>query len=79
MNLFNDVRNFINDNTSKIIIYNDLIDIINFKEIIDINNSYIKIRSDREICLIGNNLSIIKMLDNELLIKGLIKDIKFNE
>lgn len=77
MKMFNDIRNFINNDSFKIIIYDNLIDVINYKEIIDINSSSIKILSDKEINIIGENLCITKMLDNELLIKGLIKDISF--
>ena len=75
MKIFNNIRNFIEDKSSKIVIYDDYIDIINYKEIIDINNNSIKILSDKEINIIGNNLCIIKMFDNELLIKGIIKSI----
>ncbi len=79
MKIFNDIRNFIDNNDFKIIIYNNLIDIINFNKIIDISTTSIKIKSNNLINIIGKDLYIIKMLDNELLIKGIIKDIKFDE
>ena len=79
MKLFNDIRNYINNDSFRIIIYNDLINIINFKEILDIKSTSIKLISDKKINIIGNNLKIIKMLDNELLIKGIIKDINIYE
>ena len=78
MKLFNDIRNFIEDKSFKIIIYNNLIGIINFKELIDINSTTIKILSDKQIIILGKNLSIVKKLDNEILIKGLIGEIKYN-
>lgn len=74
MKIFNDIRNFIND-SSKIIIYDNLIDIINFKEIKDISSSSIKILSNKEINITGKDLCIIKMYDNEIVIKGIIKSI----
>ena len=77
MKIFNDIRNFINNDSFKMIIYDDLIDIINYKEIIDISSFNIKVLSDKKININGEGLSIIKMLDNELLIKGTIKDINF--
>lgn len=79
MKIFNDIRNFIDNNDFKMIIYGNLVNIINFNEIIDISNTSIKIKSNNLINIIGKDLYIIKMLDNELLIKGIIKDIKFDE
>ncbi len=79
MKIFNDIRNFINEDSFKIIIYNDLINIINFKELLDINDNNIKIRSNRIIDISGKNLCIIKILDNELLIKGIIEKVYINE
>lgn len=79
MNLFSDIRNFINDNSFKIIICNNLIDIINYEELLDINSSLIKIKSNKEISITGKELNIIKMFDNEILIKGIIKDIRIDE
>jgi len=79
MKIFNDIRNFIDNNDFKIIIYDNLVNIINFNKIIDISTTSIKIKSNNLINIIGKDLYIIKMLDNELLIKGIIKDIKFDE
>lgn len=79
MKIFNNVRNFINNNSFRIVIYDNLIDIINYEKIIDINASNIKIKSNKEISITGKDLLIIKMFDNELLIKGVIKDININE
>ena len=75
MNIFNDIRNFIDDKSFKIVIYDNLIDIINFKEVIDINNTSIKIMSNKKINITGKDLKIIKLLDNEILIKGILKTI----
>ena len=55
MKIFNDIRNFIND-SSKIIIYDNLIDIINFKEIKDISSSSIKILSTSKVVIEMNNI-----------------------
>lgn len=79
MNIFNDIRNFINNNKTKIIICDNSVNIINYERIKDINNNYINVISDININIIGNDLKVIKMLDNELLIKGIIKEIHFNE
>ena len=75
MNLFNDIKNFIDDKSFKIIFYNNYIDIINYQEILDIKDNLIKILSDKEIIIKGNDLSIIKLLDNEILINGEIESI----
>ena len=79
MKIFNDLRNFINDNTNKIIINDNYIDIINYSEIIDISFNLIKIKTNKIITINGKNLNIIKMQDNELTIKGIINNIQFDE
>lgn len=79
MKIFNDLRNFINDNTYKIIINDNYIDIINYSEIIDISFNLIKIKTNKMITINGKNLNIIKMQDNELTIKGIINNIQFDE
>lgn len=79
MKIFNDLRNFINDNTYKIIINDNYIDIINYSEIIDISFNLIKIKTNKIITINGKNLNIIKMQDNELTIKGIINNIQFDE
>ena len=79
MKIFNDLRNFINDNTIKIIINDNYIDIINYSEIIDISFNLIKIKTNKIITINGKNLNIIKMQDNELTIKGIINNIQFDE
>ena len=79
MKIFNDIRNFINEDSFKIIIYNDLINIVNYKELLDINVNNIKIKSNKIIDITGKNLCIVKLLDNELLIKGIIERVNINE
>lgn len=75
MKIFNDIRNYIDKDSFKIIIYNDLIDIVNYKEIKDISSSLIKVLSEKEISINGKDLRVIKMYDNELVIQGYIKSI----
>ena len=79
MKIFNDIRNFINEDSFKIIIYNDLINIVNYKELLDININNIKIKSNKIIDITGKDLCIVKLLDNELLIKGIIERVHINE
>lgn len=77
MKLFNDIRNFIDNNSFKIIIYENIIDIINYEKIIDISNDSIKVMTNKIIDITGKNLCIIKLLDNEILIKGNIINIRY--
>lgn len=70
MKLFNDIRNLINEDNFKIIIYDNYIDIINYSKIINISDSLLTIKSNKKILIYGKNLKINKLLDNELLIMG---------
>ena len=69
------INNFL-DNGFKMIVYDDKIDIINYNKIVNINDLNIKILSNKLIDISGSNLKIIKLLDNELLVKGNINNIE---
>ena len=57
----------------KIYIFKDKINIVNYSKINLITEKEIKIDS---ITIIGDDLTVIKMMDNEILIKGRIKELK---
>lgn len=79
MKLFNNIRNFINENEFKIIIDNNYIDIINFSKIINITDNLVKIKQNKIINIYGKNLRVSKMLDDELLIMGNINKIEIEQ
>ena len=57
----------------KIYIFKDKINLVNYSKINLITEKEIKIDS---ITIIGDDLTVIKMMDNEILIKGRIKELK---
>ena len=79
MKLFNNIRNYIGEDEFKIVVYKDKINIINYKDINDIKDNRIVVSSDNEVLINGLNLKVQKVLDNELLISGLVKEIIINE
>ena len=80
MNFFNKLNNNLNryllDTESKIIIKNNYLNIINYKEIKDFTPKEIIIKTSKTITIKGDNLVISKMQDNEVLITGIIKVIE---
>lgn len=75
--MFNTINNYINDKEFKFIVYNDKIHIINFKRIITLEDNYVKLSStNKKILITGNNLSLKKLIDNEIIIKGNISKIE---
>lgn len=77
MNLINKLDRYITDKNYKIIIKENNIDIINYKEIKDFSNTKILIVNNKGITtIIGENLVVSKMQDNEVLITGKIKTIE---
>ena len=79
MKLINKLDKYLEDKNYEIIIKENKINIINFKEIIDFSVSKITLRCDNKIINIeGKNLIISKMLDDELLITGQIYNIRIN-
>ena len=79
MKLFNKIRTCIGEDDFRIIIFKDNINIINYDTIIDISNNRIIIKKDKNLLIEGKNLELNKILCNELLIKGDISRITFNE
>ncbi len=77
MNLLKHIKKYLNDYEYKITITNDYINIKNYTEIKDYSGTKIIIKSKENTTTInGINLIIIKMLDQELLIKGKIISIE---
>lgn len=70
---------YLYDREYKIIIKDNMVNIINYGEIIDFSLTKITIKRDNKlIVLTGKNLTINKMMDEELLITGIINTICIN-
>ena len=79
MKLFSKLDRYLEDKNYEIIIKENKVNIINFQEIIDFSVNKISLRCDNKIINIeGKNLIISKMLDDELLITGIIFNIRIN-
>ncbi len=73
----NFISNYINDKEFRFTVYDNKIHIINFNKIITLEDNYISIlSSSKKINIKGLNLVLVKLLDNELLIKGTITSIE---
>ncbi len=80
MRALNRLNDYLNDNEFRITIYEDKkVDIINYDNIIDFNLNKVVIGvNNKKVIIEGLNLTINKMLDNEVLILGLISDRRIN-
>lgn len=73
----NFISNYINDKEFRFTVYDNKIHIINFKRIITLEDSYISILStNKKINIIGMNLVLKKLLEDEMIIKGNINKIE---
>ena len=78
--MINKIVNYIKDNNFKINYFNNSINIINFDRILDLSNDVITIIKENRLILIkGNDLKLTKLLDNEILITGIINKIELSE
>ena len=76
--MFNNIKNYLNDSKWRINIYDGKINIVNYIDIITLEDNRISIKYDRGIIIIkGKKLSVNKLLDNEILITGIIYNISF--
>lgn len=79
MRLISKLDRYLEDKNYEIIIKENQVNVINFREIIDFSINKISLRCDNKIINIeGKNLIISKMLDDELLITGNIYNIRIN-
>lgn len=77
MKLINRLNEYLEDNNYQIIIKEKSINIINFQEILDFSEKNIKIRCINKIIEIdGQKMIVSKMLDDEILITGIINNIR---
>ncbi|MBR3199071.1 MAG: YabP/YqfC family sporulation protein [Bacilli bacterium] len=76
--MIDDIKNYVFDNTFKIIIFKNKLNIINYKEIDHFDDNKIIIRySNKSLVIKGEELIITKLLDDEILINGKIKLVEF--
>lgn len=76
--MLKDIRSYILDNKFKINIYENNIDIVNYKEIDHFDDKIIIVRHEKGILTVkGENLIITKLVEDELLINGKIRNIEF--
>ena len=69
--MFNRINKFLKDNELEINIYTNKIHIKNYLRLISLENNYISISiPNKKLLIKGTNLSLIKILDLELLITG---------
>ena len=73
----NNIRSYVLEEEFKVILKRNKINIINYIEVLDFNDFEVKIKYIDGILLVkGNDLKIKKILNDELLIEGNIKDIE---
>lgn len=71
------IRNYIENNDFKIVVLNNKINVVNYKDIIKISTHLISLDSGTDIVNIkGDNLVLGKLLDDEILIVGKISSIE---
>lgn len=71
------LKNFIEDSDFSISIYKNKINIINYKKIVSLSSNDVSvILDDSKIKITGKNLSLMKLLDQEILILGNINKIE---
>ncbi len=71
------IVDYIKDNNFKINYVNNSVNVINYDKILEVSGDAIRIIKDNNLILIkGNDLKLSKLLDNEILITGLISKIE---
>ena len=72
-----DLRNYISDVEFRVNLYKDKVHIVNYTKIVTIEKSRISIGYSSGMVIIkGKDLAIKKLLDDEILIKGIINSVE---
>ena len=78
--LVRNLYNFLDHSSFHIDIYDNKIHICNYKRIISLGSSKIIIKTnDKKVSLIGNNFSLNKLADNEILIIGNLESLEIKD
>ena len=78
MHMKDSLINFLYDKKYFINIYDEYIHVFNYEELISLSSKKIELKfSNFKLVIDGDNLFINKMFPNELLIKGIIKNVGF--
>lgn len=76
-NMLDRVKNYIIDSEFRLTLYIDMIHIINYTKIISLEETKIIIRSlTKRVVITGEKLHLSRLLEEEILIKGNIKNIE---
>ena len=79
MKIIDRFNNYLDDREYKVIIKENEINIINYDEIIDFTLNKISVRhKDKLITIEGSGLIIVKMVNDEVLITGMITLVRIN-
>lgn len=69
--------NYIKDSKFKIVYVNNSVDVINYDKILEVKNNVITLEKENKLIYIkGDNLKLSKLLDNEILVTGIIHKIE---
>lgn len=75
--MFNRLSNYINNDKFSLTITDNMLHIINYKKILSLDEEYISVITDnKKINIKGDKLTPQKLLDDEILIIGKIKNIE---
>ena len=75
--MIKEIINYIKDDKFKIIYVNNSVDIINYDKILEVRSDVITLEKEKKLIFIrGEELKLDKLLDNEILVRGLIKNIE---
>ncbi len=75
--MLNKIKDYINDKEFRMNVFIDRISIINYSKIISLEDSYISFLTNKgKVVIKGNNLTLNKLLDDEILISGVVSNIE---
>lgn len=78
--MLKDLREYINSKEFEMNIFKNKVNIINYRRIISISPTSISIQvPSQRVFIMGSNLSLKKMLDDEILITGTVQKIEVSD
>ena len=80
MHIWNNIKDFLYDQNNFMAMYNKTIYIYNFNRLVTLNNkNIIVIINNQEVKITGDDLKVLKCSNNEIIVQGNLKEIKYFE
>ncbi len=76
--MIKDLRDYIDDKKFRLTLTDDKLHLVNYDKVVTIDSTYVSLLLEKKVIMIkGEKLTVLKLLEKELLLSGIISSITF--